>query len=173
MPLNPLCNVETFFYMGFFNSWPSLTLRMRWCDFCPLHETWQFAMAFEFILANFQSGPTYQARRGKSLETPPRCPIQNRSKMTSRAHVLTGCHENSDPVMLLNFRDFTIQFLPWKRAIIEHYYRSHISGIYTSARTSASRDHRILRAQTYSRHANESRKSKIITLFNSSTCVIY
>lgn len=162
MPLNPLCNVETFFYMGFFNSWPSLTLRMRWCDFCPLHETWQFAMAFEFILANFQSGPTYQARRGKSLETPPRCPIQNRSKMTSRAHVLTGCHENSDPVMLLNFRDFTIQFLPWKRAIIEHYYPLRI---YTSAW--------LLRAQTYSRHAIESRKSKIITLFNSSTCVIY
>ena len=171
--LNPLCNEETFFYMGFFNSWPCLTLRMRWCDFCLLHETWQFAMAFELILANFQSGPTYKQgaeRAWKFLPGVCGSPIQNRSKMTSRAHVLTGCHENSDPVMLLNFRDFTIQFWPWKRAIIEHYYRL---GIYTSARPSGSRYHRILRAQTYDVTPMSHVKSKIITLFNSSTCVIY
>jgi len=70
---------RNFFCIGFSKPWSSLPLRMRWCDSCPQHETWQLAMTFEFTfvasawLVNFQSGPTYPTRRGKSLETPSQC----------------------------------------------------------------------------------------------------
>ena len=70
---------RNFFCIGFSKPWSSLPLRMRWCDSCPQHETWQLAMTFEFTfvasewLASFQSGFTYPTRRAKSLETSPQC----------------------------------------------------------------------------------------------------
>lgn len=74
-----LQRTNPFFYIGFSKPCLSIPLRMRLCDSCPQHETWQLAMTFEFTfvasewLASFQSGFTYPTRREKSLETSPQC----------------------------------------------------------------------------------------------------
>ena len=79
--LNSLCNEETFFLHWIFQTMAIFTFAnaLVWLSSPTWNVTTRNDFWFHFArvpsewLANFQSGPTFSARRGKSLEAPPQC----------------------------------------------------------------------------------------------------